>query len=202
VAHLSNRDHVPSFVNELPHNGPIPVHWLCFSGGLGRGGKRMRGTWVVFWLSWTSICVADPAQSISAFRHEHGLSKVQTDPALMRLAREQAEAMAAANKLDHGVRASFPNRMSAYATGHAAENIAMGNTTFPATLEQWKRSPGHRANLLLRDVSRIGIASAGSGNRTYWSLVLAAAPKPRPAKASVRPAVFMQVPKDSRRLLQ
>ena len=158
----------------------------------------MRGTWLVLWLSWTSICLADPAQTISAFRHEHGLSKVQVDPALTRLAREQAEAMAAANKLDHDVRRSFASRMSAYATDRAAENIAMGNATFPATLEQWKHSSGHRANLLLRDVSRIGIASAGSGNRTYWSLVLAAAPKPRrPPQA----AVFIQVPKDSRRLL-
>src|SRR5215470_17856495 len=109
----------------------------------------MRGAWIVLWLSWNSVCLAGPAESISAFRHEHGLSKVQTDPALTRLAREQAEAMAAANKLDHGVGRSFASRMSAYATDHAAENIAMGNATFPATLDQWKRSPGHRANLLL-----------------------------------------------------
>jgi uncharacterized protein YkwD len=86
--------------------------------------------------------------------------------------------MAAANKIDHDVHGSFHDRMSGYPTDHAAENIAMGNTTFSATLEQWKSSSGHRANLLIRDVSRIGIASAGSGHDTYWSLILAAAPKP------------------------
>jgi|SRR6516162_7857449 uncharacterized protein YkwD len=163
----------------------------------------MRGAWIALWLSWTSICLAGPAESISAFRHEHGLSKVQIDPTLMRLAREQAEAMAAAKKLDHSVRTSFSSRITAYSTDHAAENIAMGNATFSATFEQWKGSGGHRANLLIPDVSRIGIASAGSGGRTYWALILAAAPKPRRpprAMAAARSADFMQALKDSLRL--
>jgi uncharacterized protein YkwD len=137
----------------------------------------MRAILVVAGLLWSSICLAGPVESISAFRQQHGLSKVRTDPALMRLAREQAQAMAAANKMDHDVRGSLLTRMSGYATDHAAENIAMGNTAFSAALEQWKSSSRHRANLLIRDVSRIGIASAGSGRNTYWSLILAAAPK-------------------------
>jgi uncharacterized protein YkwD len=163
----------------------------------------MRGAWVVLWLSWTSICLAGPAESISAFRHEHGLSKVRVDPTLTRLAHEQAEAMAAANKLDHDIRATFANRISGYSTDHAAENIAMGNTTFSATFEQWKGSAGHRHNLLIRDVSRIGIASAGSGGRTYWALILAATPKsrrPPRAIAVVRSIDFMRALKDSLRL--
>jgi len=142
-------------------------------------------------------------ESISAFRHEYGLSKVRIDPTLTRLAHEQAEAMAAANKLDHDIRATFANRISGYSTDHAAENIAMGNTTFSATFEQWKGSAGHRHNLLIRDVSRIGIASAGSGGRTYWALILAATPKPRRpprAIAVVRSVDFMRALKDSLRL--
>jgi uncharacterized protein YkwD len=160
----------------------------------------MRGAWIVLWLSWTSACLAGPAESISAFRNEHGLSKVRIDPALTQLARQQAEAMAAANKLDHSISAPFANRISAYSTDRAAENIAFGNTTFSATLEQWKGSAGHRANLLMRDVSRIGIASASSGGRTYWALILATAPKsrrPPPAVAVVKPVDFVQALKDS-----
>jgi len=163
----------------------------------------MRGAWIFLWLSWTSVCLAGPAESISAFRHEHGLSTVRTDPTLMRLAREQAEAMAAANKLDHGLRASFASRIAAYSTDRAAENIAMGNTTFPATFEQWKGSTGHRANLLIRDVSRIGIASASSSGRTYWALILAATPKSRrapPAVVEVKSVDFMRILKNSLRL--
>lgn len=111
--------------------------------------------------------------------------------------------MAAANKLDHDIRASFASRITAYSTDHAAETIAMGNTTFSETFEQWKGSAGHRHNLLIRDLSRIGIASAGSGNRTYWSLILADAPKPRRpprAIAVARSVDFVRALKDSLRL--
>src|SRR5262249_18235801 len=165
----------------------------------------MRGAWIILWLSWTSVCLAGPAESISAFRHEHGLSAVRIDPTLTRLAREQAEAMAAANKLDHGIRAPFASRIAAYSTDRAAENVAMGNTTFPATFEQWKNSAGHRSNLLIRDVSRIGIASASSGGRTYWALILATAPKsrrPPRATAEAKSVDFLRVLKDSLRLQQ
>jgi len=110
------------------------------------------------------------------------LSAVKADPILMRLAREQAQAMAASGNMDHSVKGSFSSRMSHYPAGHAAENIAMGHASFQATLEQWKGSQGHRTNLLLKDVSRIGIASSGTGHKTYWSLILAAAPSAPPAK--------------------
>jgi hypothetical protein len=104
------------------------------------------------------------------------LSAVKTDPVLNRLASEQAQAMAASRHMDHDVKGSFSSRISGYPTNLAAENIAMGNETFQATLEQWKNSSGHRENMLRPAVSRIGIASAGSGHDTYWSLILAAPP--------------------------
>jgi len=87
--------------------------------------------------------------------------------------------MASASKVDHDVHGSFVSRIAAYPADAAAENLARGYPTFAATLEQWKNSPGHRSNLLLRDASRIGIASVGSGPDTYWALILAAPPKPR-----------------------
>ena len=142
----------------------------------------------------TSPSSADPAESISAFRRSHGLSAVKVDPILTQLAREQAEAMAHSGNMDHNVKGSFGSRIARYPTDHAAENIAMGNATFDATLRQWENSSGHRANLLLKDVSRFGIASAGTGQKTYWSLILATAPSARPAtrhlakEASAAPA--------------
>lgn len=46
---------------------------------------------------------------------------------------------------------------------HAAgENIAMGYTDANAVMEGWMNSPGHRANILSPDYSRIGIARSGS----------------------------------------
>ena len=52
-----------------------------------------------------------------------------------------------------------------------AENIAYGYDSFEKTLGQWIDFSGHRKNLLLRNVSRVGIASArdASGKRTYWA---------------------------------
>ena len=45
---------------------------------------------------------------------------------------------------------------------HAAgENIAMGYTDANAVMEGWMNSPGHRANILSADYSRIGIARSG-----------------------------------------
>ena len=155
------------YMLDYPPHGVLPT------------GEGMRGGCLFACLIWSSVCLAGPAESITAFRQAHGLSAVKIDPSLTRLAREQAEAMAAARKMDHNVRASFMSRMSSYPADRAAENIAMGHATFEPTLEQWKNSPGHRANLLLRDASRIGIASAGSGQDTYWALILAADPKAR-----------------------
>src|ERR1700687_4358662 len=91
----------------------------------------MRSFWIIFgWLILVSPGLADPAESISAFRRAHGMSAVQPDPTLMRLAREQAQAMAASENMDHSVKGSFSSRISEYPTRHAAENIAMGNATF------------------------------------------------------------------------
>ena len=51
---------------------------------------------------------ASAAQSmISGYRHNNGLGAVTIDPELMRLANEQATAMAARGTLDHSVGAPF-----------------------------------------------------------------------------------------------
>ena len=55
---------------------------------------------------------ATAAQSmISGYRKNNGLEAVIIDPQLMRLAEEQARAMAARDKLDHGVTRPFPERL-------------------------------------------------------------------------------------------
>ncbi len=51
------------------------------------------------------------------------------------------------------------------------ENIAAGNATAAATVEQWMNSPGHRANILNAKFTHIGVGyqhSAGSTYRHYW----------------------------------
>ena len=130
---------------------------------------------------------ATPADLISGFRLQHGEGKVSTDPALNRIAREQAEAMAAKDTLGHDVLGPFSSRVRQLGPTRSAENIAYGYDTFPKTLDQWIGSSGHRSNLLMHGASRIGIASARSqkSGRTYWAMVIAGpVDKPKRTKRS------------------
>jgi uncharacterized protein YkwD len=93
---------------------------------------------------------------ISSFRAQHGEGRVVMDSKLTHIAHEQAEAMAAKDKLDHDV-------------------LAYGYDSFPKTLRQWIDSSGHRRNLLLHGASRVGVASVKSARtgRTYWAMEIA-----------------------------
>jgi uncharacterized protein YkwD len=119
--------------------------------------------------------------AISAYRRQHGLPAVKVDTGLMQLARQQAHAMARAGVLSHSVGGSFQSRMSGTNRGIAAENIAVGTPDLSSTLDVWKRSSGHRANLLKRGITQIGIASAEASNsrKMFWALVMAGSAEPR-----------------------
>jgi uncharacterized protein YkwD len=118
---------------------------------------------------------AAPAEMISAYRVQHGEGKVTEDPALTRIAHEQAAAMAAKDVLDHNsALAPFSTRVAPLKSQRAAENIAYGYDNFPKTLGMWIDSPEHRKNLLMPGASKVGVASAKSAtsHRTYWSMVI------------------------------
>jgi hypothetical protein len=131
---------------------------------------------------------SNPAAMISDFRKQHGEGQVTLDATLTRIAHDQAAAMAAKDKLDHDVLGQFNKRVSPAGAGRAAENIAYGYDSFPKTLNQWINSSGHRRNLLLRNASRVGVASVKSSatGRTYWAMVIAGDYEARkePRKAS------------------
>ncbi len=129
-----------------------------------------------------SPAFADPQSEISSYRKSYGLSAVTMDPKLTELARKQANAMAERRSMDHSVAGSFRSRMASYDAPSAAENIAAGTKTFKDTFATWKSSPGHNANLLKRDATRIGLASASSHGTTYWALILADDPRGRSAR--------------------
>jgi uncharacterized protein YkwD len=123
---------------------------------------------------------ASAAQSmISGYRRNNGLSAVVLDPALMRLADEQARAMAARNKMDHNVAGNFSDRVrkSGFDAKVAVENIGAGYHTLAEAFSGWRDSPGHRANMLRSGATHMGIAAVYAPNSKYkvfWSLVLAA----------------------------
>ena len=116
---------------------------------------------------------------ISQYRVANGLKPVTLDPVLMKIASVHAERMANTDTMSHVLpgEGSFHDRLIAggFRAAMAAENVAAGQPTLPAVLEAWRKSPGHNANLLLENVSRIGIAlsvAEGGKYKYFWSLVL------------------------------
>ena len=162
------------------HHRGLNVALICF--------------WLLVGLGHTGAAqAATPAEMISDYRLQHGEGRVKIDATLNRIARDQAEAMAAKDVLDHSVLASFSKRVSPAGSERAAENIAYGYDSFPKTLNQWIESSGHRKNLLLHGAERVGVASAKSATtgRVYWAMVIAGGyekPKRDVAKLSVAAA--------------
>jgi uncharacterized protein YkwD len=118
------------------------------------------------------------ASMISGYRSNNGLGPVTIDPELMRLANEQARAMAASGKLDHAASRPFQDRMrnSGFDAALAVENISAGYHTLAEAFSGWRDSPPHRANMLNSSVTRMGIAAVYAPQSKYsvfWSLILA-----------------------------
>ncbi len=124
----------------------------------------------------------DPAAAqsmISGYRANNGLGAVTIDPALMKLAEEHSRNMAARDKLDHDVGKAFRQRIagSRFDAKVAVENISAGYHTLAEAFSGWRDSPPHRANMLNKGVTRMGIAavySSKSKYKVFWTLILAA----------------------------
>lgn len=117
------------------------------------------------------------ARLISQYRVDHGLKPLRIDPTLMKLAAEHAQRMASMDKMSHSLpgEGSFAQRIAAggFQAAMAAENVAAGQKTLAQVFEAWRKSPGHNANMLLPNVSLMGIALAiqpGGRYHYYWSL--------------------------------
>lgn len=128
-----------------------------------------------------AVLDAVAAQSmISGYRQNNGLGAVVLDPALNRLAEEQARGMAARDKIDHNVTGrAFRDRIqkSGFDARVAAENISAGYHTIAEAFSGWRDSPPHKKNMLLAGATHMGIAAVYAPNSKYkvfWSLVLAA----------------------------
>ena len=119
------------------------------------------------------------ASMISGYRTNNGLAAVTLDPELTRLAEAQAAIMAKRDKLDHAAGKPFVVRLKAsgYDAKLAAENVGAGYHTLAEAFSGWRNSPPHRANMLLKGATRMGIAAiytSASKYKVYWALILAA----------------------------
>ena len=121
---------------------------------------------------------AAAASMISGYRSNKGLPAVTLDPELTRLAAAQADTMAKRDRLDHAAGKPFVARLKAsgYDAKTAAENISAGYHTLAEAFSGWRDSPPHKANMLLKGATRMGIAAVyapTSKYKVYWALILA-----------------------------
>ncbi|PWB81881.1 MAG: hypothetical protein C3F11_13705 [Methylocystaceae bacterium] len=114
---------------------------------------------------------------ISLYRRNNGLADLSIDETLQQAAQAQADAMAAANSLDHDVRGSLDMRLTAKGlrSVSAMENVSAGYHTLAEAFSGWRQSTPHNKNLLAPRATRMGIATAfapGTKYKVYWALIL------------------------------
>ncbi|HOA24092.1 MAG TPA: CAP domain-containing protein [Aggregatilineales bacterium] len=116
---------------------------------------------------------------INQTRCQNGLHPLAPNPQLEAAAAAHAQDMATHNFFSHtgSNGSSVLDRVLAqgYALTYIGENLAAGNSTADATVQQWLNSPGHRDNMLNAAFTEVGlahVAQAGTTYGHYWSLVL------------------------------
>jgi uncharacterized protein YkwD len=127
--------------------------------------------------SGVELDAAAASSMISGYRQNNGLGGVALDPELMRLAAQQSRTMADRNKLGHDVGRPFTERLKHYDAKEAVENVSAGYHTLAEAFSGWRDSAPHRANMLNKGVSRMGIAAVyapGTKYKVFWTLILAA----------------------------
>ncbi len=107
-------------------------------------------------------------------RSKVGLGPLQKNWEVARVARYKSQDMINKNYFAHqsptygspfNMMENFGIRFSA-----AAENIAKGQRTAAEVVRSWMNSPGHKANILSKQTTQIGVGAATSSNGThYWT---------------------------------
>lgn len=118
-----------------------------------------------------TLTLASPALALdlNSFRAQHKLPALKHSALLAGAAYEHARDLARRNHLDHD---GFYERMGMISST-AAENVLVGCRDAPCAYRVWANSPGHRRNMLMKGLTRYGLASATAENgRMYWVLEL------------------------------
>jgi uncharacterized protein YkwD len=97
-------------------------------------------------------------ERMNAERKRFRLRPLRMDFGLLFSARRHARWMSRSGNLQH-------------TTAQVGENIAMGQRSTAEVTQDWMNSPGHRANMLHTEYTRVGAAAHRlAGGRTYWVL--------------------------------
>lgn len=107
-------------------------------------------------------------------RKKEGLPPLKVNEKLFQIARSHSQNMAKQEKLDHVLDGKDPTHR-AKEVGYGpfvAENCAWGQRTAAEVVRTWMNSPGHRANLLNKTATEVGIGySVNQRSGAYYTMV-------------------------------
>lgn len=108
---------------------------------------------------------------VNVERANAGLPALKYDWELARVAEHKSQDMADKNYFSHTspTYGSPFNMMKNYGINYrsAGENIAQGQKTAAQVVDAWMNSEGHRANILNKNYTHIGVGYVADGN--YWT---------------------------------
>lgn len=119
---------------------------------------------------------ADPQKTsaLNDLRVANGLSALTYSPRLEQAALQHADDMLRARHFSHTGSDGSDVGQRVGRTGYGwcvvAENIAQGHRNLTEVLSAWSDSPGHRANMLSREVTEFAVVEGGG---YIWVMVLA-----------------------------
>ena len=113
---------------------------------------------------------------INVERQKVGLSTLKMDSAISNVARAKSKDMAVNNYFAHQspTYGSAGDMLRQFGISWSAwgENIASGQKTPEIVVNAWMNSPGHRANILSNNFSKIGVGYVTNSNGTpYWTQI-------------------------------
>ena len=122
-----------------------------------------------------SALAAEVVELTNTERSIHGRARLRTNPRLMRAAQLHAEQMAHAGQPAHVLpNAAYPraeDRLAAagYRWRARGENVALGQLSAAAVVDDWMHSRGHRKNILSADFIELGVGVAiDRSGRPYY----------------------------------
>ena len=119
----------------------------------------------------TSSYEAEVVRLVNLERQKNGLSPLEEDWQLSRVARYKSQDMKDKGYFSHTspTYGSPFQMMKSFGISYrsAGENIARGQATPSAVVNAWMNSSGHRANILNKNFTHIGVGYVSGGH--YWT---------------------------------
>ncbi|MBS4959319.1 MAG: transporter [Clostridiales bacterium] len=108
---------------------------------------------------------------VNAERAKNGLSPLKLDSRLTQAAQVRAkeQEQSFSHTRPNGTQFYTAIKEAGVSYKGAGENVAMGQKTAQEVMNAWMNSPGHRANILNKNFTTLGVGVYTAGSTTYWA---------------------------------